>query len=188
MMIQRANRLFPVALVILMALMTLWLDQVSRLGSFGRELDPDKPEYVSEKVTATRFDLQGRIQQRLIADRLWQYPQQHDLYFDNGFVRVFKNGVLDYAVTAETGHYNTQTKQAFFDRRVHLLKPAVATEPETTLDTSAMSLDAVKHYASSQMPVQIHYGNSTANSTGFNYDYNAGTLNLLSFARVTYVQ
>jgi lipopolysaccharide export system protein LptC len=184
----RANRLFPVVLVVLMALMTLWLDQVSRLDSFGRDLDPDKPEYVSEQVTATRFDKQGKIEQRLIADRLWQYPQQHNLFFDNGFVRVFQQGALDYAVTAETGHYNTQTKQAYFDRHVHMMKPGSTTQPETTLDTTAMSLDSVKRQASSQMPVTIHYGNSTANSTGFNYDYNAGTLNLLSFARVTYVQ
>lgn len=187
-MIHRANRLFPVVLILLMALMTLWLDQVSRLGNFGRELDPDKPEYVSEQVTATRFDKQGRIEQRLIADRLWQYPQQHDLFFDNAFVRVFQLGALDYAVTAETGHYNTKSKQAFFDRHVHMMKPAGAAQPETTLDTTAMSLDSVKRVASSQMPVTIHYGNSTANSTGFNYDYTAGTVNLLSFARVTYVQ
>jgi lipopolysaccharide export system protein LptC len=185
-MIHRANRLFPVVLVIVMALMTLWLDQVSRLGSFGRELDPAKPEYVSEQVIATRFDPQGRVEQRLVADRLWQYPKQHDLHFNNGFLQVFQGPTLDYAVNAETGHFNTQSKQAFFDRHVHLRKPASAQQPETTLDTSAMSLDTVKRYASSQMPVAVHYGNSTANSTGFNYDYSTGIVNLLSFARVTY--
>jgi lipopolysaccharide export system protein LptC len=185
-MIHRANRLFPVVLVIIMALMTLWLDQISRLGSFGRDLDPAKPEYVSEQVTATRFDSQGHIQQRLIADRLWQFPHQHDLFFNNGFLQAFQQQTLDYTVNAQTGHFNTQSKQAFFDQRVHLRKPAGAQQPETTLDTSAMSLDTVKRYASSQMPVAVHYGNSTVNSTGFNYDYNTGVVNLLSFARATY--
>lgn len=184
----RANRLFPVILIALMALMTLWLNEVSQLGSFGRDLNPDQPEYIAEGVIATQFDAKGRIQQRLVADKLWRYPQQHDVFFENAYVRMFKEDALDYAVTAETGHYNTENRQAFFDRRVHLLKPASAQQLETTLDTTAMSLDTVKRTASSQTPVTIHYGNSIANSTGFTYDYNAGRLNLLSFAKVTYVQ
>jgi lipopolysaccharide export system protein LptC len=187
-MMHRANRLFPIVLVVLMALMTLWLDQISQVGAFGQDLNPDRPEYTSEHVVATRFDTQGRIEQRMEATRMWQYPQQHDMFFDNGVVNVYRNSALDYMLTAETGHYNTESKQAFFDRRVHMLKPATAQQQATTVDTTAMSMDTVKRFASSQMPVTIHYGNSVATGTGFNYDYNAGLFNLLSFARVVYVQ
>lgn len=184
----RANRLFLIILAALMALMTVWLDQISTLGNLSRELLPDQPEYVSEHIIATRFDAQGHIEQRLIAARMWQYPNSHELFFDTGYVRAFKADALDYSVTAESGHYNLQTKQAFFDRKVHMLKPAGPSQPESTLDTTAMSLDTVKRFASSLTPVSIHYGNSVANAIGFTYDYNAGIVNLLTHAKVTYVQ
>jgi len=168
--------------------MTLWLDQVSKLDGSGRNLDPNKPEYVSEHVLATRFDKFGQIAQRLTADKLWQYPKNNDLYFDNGYIRVMQNGALDYSVSAETGRYNTHNKLGYFNRKVHMLKPASGTQPQTTLDTSAMSIDANQRQASSEMPVEVHYGTSIATATGFTYDYNAGVVNLLSFARVTYAQ
>lgn len=187
-MIARSNRLFPVILVLLMALMTIWLDQISRLTRLGRDLNPSKPEFVALQVTATRFDRQGRIQQHLTADKLWQYPNQHDLYFEHGEVHVYKLGALDYRVQAQTGRYNTRSKQGYFDSETHLYKPAEGTQPEITIQTSALSLDTLKRYASSPRPTTMHYGQSVANSVGFNYDYNTGVINLLSSARVTYVK
>jgi lipopolysaccharide export system protein LptC len=186
-MIHRANRLFPVVLVVLMGTMTLWLDQISQLGSLSRRLNPDLPEYVSDQVTATRFDPQGRIVQRLVAERLWKYPDNDNVHFSHAYVRQYKDGALDASVTSATGYYNTVSKQAFFDQQVHLRKLATDKQPETTVDTTAMSMDTVRRYASSPMPTTIHYGTSVAHSTGFNYDYNAGQLNLLSFAKAIYV-
>jgi lipopolysaccharide export system protein LptC len=187
-MIARSNRLFPIILVLLMALMTLWLDQISRLGSFGRDLNPSKPEYVSETVTATRFDQQGRILQRLTADKLWQFPNKNDLYFENGDVHVYQQGALDYSIQGRSGYYNTRSRQAYFDSVAHLFKPATGTQPEIDILTSKLSVDTVKRYASAPSPTTMRYGKSVANSVGFNYDYNSGVVNLLSSARVTYVQ
>ncbi|TDR81606.1 LPS export ABC transporter periplasmic protein LptC [Paludibacterium purpuratum] len=188
MKIGRSARLFPIALVALMALLTIWLDQVSKLGSFGRELDPSRPEYVSEHVLSTRFDTQGRVQQRMVADKLWQYPNQNDLYFVKTTIDVFQTGQPDYTLVAETGRYNTRTRVAYFDHKAHLQKPPAAGQPAMTLDSSAMTVDTVRRYASSAMPTTVHYGNSVANSTGFNYDYKTGVVNLLSFAKATYVK
>ncbi|BEV73593.1 LPS export ABC transporter periplasmic protein LptC [Paludibacterium sp. THUN1379] len=182
------TRLFPVALVALTALLTIWLDQVSKLGSFGHDLDPSQPEYVAEKIDATRFDEQGRVLQHMIADRLWQYPNQRELYFNQGNIALFKDGQLDYTLIADNGRYNTESRVAFLEHKAHLQKPAVAGQPPMTLDSSAMTVDTVRHYASSPMPTTVHYGSSVANSTGFNYDQKTGIVNMLSYAKATYVQ
>jgi lipopolysaccharide export system protein LptC len=186
-MIHRANRLFPIALVVLMGSMTLWLDQISQLTDFGRKPNPDKPEYISEQVVATRFDKLGRIEQRLVADRLWQFPNSNALHFSDAYLRVFQNGAPDLSLTAPSGYYDTSSKQAYFDHEVHMTKAATAAQPETLLDSSMMSVDTVKRYANSAMPTVIHYGPSVAHTTGFTYDYAAGQLNMLSFAKATYV-
>ncbi|WP_028537025.1 LPS export ABC transporter periplasmic protein LptC [Paludibacterium yongneupense] len=182
----RGNRWFPIVLVLLMAILTVWLDQVSRLGDSSRDLSPSKPEFVADAVVATRFDLNGKVLERMTADRMWQYPNQHDLFYDTGYLQSFQDGALLYTVQAETGRYNTRTRLAFFDKRVNMIKEPLAGQPLTTMVTTAMTLDTDKRYASSQTPVTVHYGNSTADAVGFNYDNRAGLLHLLSKARVTY--
>jgi lipopolysaccharide export system protein LptC len=52
----RSHRLFPILLVLITGLLTVWLDAVSRWQPNKRELDPNKPEVVAENVMATRFD------------------------------------------------------------------------------------------------------------------------------------
>lgn len=180
------GRLFPLALVILTALLTFWLDQITRLSFISRDLDPDKPEFVAEGVKAVRFDAQGRALQRIQAERMWQYPNQHDILFETGQMHQYADGTLTYTVNAETGRYNNKTRIAFFEKQVRMTKQADSEHPAMIMDTTAMTLDTDKGFASSRTPVTMHYGNSVASSIGFTYDNHARLLNMLSNAKVTY--
>lgn len=184
--LMRSHRVFPVLLIGLTALLTLWLDQISRWEPNKRELDPNKPEFVAENFTATRFSPEGSLQDRLVASRMWQYPGKADVYFDQPDMRVYQQGILQYQAVGDSGRYNNKTKQAFFDRKVTLIRPASAQGPETRVLTSAMHVDTQQRIAKSQAPSTIHYGKSVANSVGFVYEQQAGQLNLLSHAKVIY--
>ncbi|OWY37315.1 LPS export ABC transporter periplasmic protein LptC [Xenophilus sp. AP218F] len=186
--ILRSHRLFPVLLVGLTALLTLWLDQISRWDTHKRDLDPDKPEYVAEHLTATRFDAQGKLLDRLIATRMWQYPGKPDAYFEKPDLYQYQAGVLQYRVIGDSGRYNNKTQQAFYDKKVLLIKPADSAQPETRLYTSAMHVDAAKNIASSKAPSVIYHGNSVANSIGFIYQQQLGLLNLLSTSKIVYAK
>ena len=187
-MMRATNRLFPIALVALMGLLTIWLDQVSKLGRFGNNLDPAQPEYVSEHVTAVRFNDQGSMIERLTAKQLWQYPKQHDIHFIQGTLTNYKDGAEDTRLTAATGFYNSASTKAFFGQQARMTKPANANDPAVTLDGTAIWLDTTNRFASSKEAVSVHYGNSTADAIGFTYDYKIGLLNLLSSVRATYVK
>ncbi|KJH66758.1 LPS export ABC transporter periplasmic protein LptC [Chromobacterium violaceum] len=184
----RSHRLFPVLLVGLTALLTVWLDQISRWDSRHRELDPDKPEYVAENLVATRYDKQGMLMDKLIATRMWQYPGKPDAYFENPDLYQYQQGALQYHVTGETGRYNNKSQQAYFDKKVVLIKPADSKQPETRLVSSAMFVDTGKHFASSKAPSVIYQGNSVANSIGFSYQESLGLLNLYSKTKIVYVK
>lgn len=183
----RASRFFPISLVLLTAAMGLWLEHVSRLGQFGRHLNALQPEHQAEDVVATSFDKQGFIEQRLLAQRLWRYPEQDLLYFFRSHTQVYQEGTLDYSVDAVNGYYDVKLKQVFFDRHVRLIKPAHEQTPMTIIDTSAMQLDTVKRYALSAKPVLVHYGDSVAQAIGFDYSAGSGILNLFSDVKVTWV-
>ena len=184
----RSHRLFPVLLIGLTAMLTLWLDQISRWDTRHRELDPDKPEYVAENLVATHFDLQGKIADRLIASRMWQYPSKPDAYFENPDLYQYQQGTLQYHVFGETGRYNNKNQQAFFDKKVTLIKPADSTQPETRLESSVMLVDSAKHVASTKAPSVVYHGKSVAHSIGFVYQQPLGLLNLLSTTKIIYAK
>ncbi|WP_293761348.1 LPS export ABC transporter periplasmic protein LptC [uncultured Aquitalea sp.] len=182
----RSHRLFPILLVLLTGLLTVWLDTISRWEPNKRELDPNKPEFIADGVSATRFTPQGQLQERLIASRMWQYPAKSDLFFEQPDLRSYKNGTLSYQAIGETGRYNNNTKQALFDKKVTLIQPPANGKPETRVLTSNMQVDTLKHVARSAAPTQFYYGKSNGSAVGFIYQQQEGILSLLSHAKVTY--
>ncbi|UTH74577.1 LPS export ABC transporter periplasmic protein LptC [Chromobacterium sp. IIBBL 290-4] len=184
----RSHRLFPVLLIGLTAMLTLWLDQISRWDTHKRDLDPDKPEYVAEHITATRYDPQGKLQDRMIADRMWQYPSKPDAFFEHPELFQYQQGVMQYHVIGDSGRYNNKTRQAYFDKKVTLIKPADSKQPETRLQSSAMLVDTAKNVASSQAPSVAYQGKSEAHSIGFVYQQQLGLLNLLSKTKIIYAK
>ncbi|AXT45464.1 MULTISPECIES: LPS export ABC transporter periplasmic protein LptC [Chromobacterium] len=182
----RSHRLFPLLLVGLTGLLTVWLDQVSRWDSNRRELDPDKPEYVAEHLTATRFDAQGKLNERLIATRMWQYPGKDDAFFENPELYQYQQGALQYQLIGDVGRYNNKTQQAYFDKKATMIQPAAADKPETKVVTSAMHVDTAKKIARSAAPTVFYHGKSHGNSVGFVYQQQTGLLNLLSHTKIIY--
>ncbi|MDF0606102.1 LPS export ABC transporter periplasmic protein LptC [Neisseriaceae bacterium TC5R-5] len=184
----RSQRVFPVLLLILTGLLTVWLDQISSWDSTRRDLDPDKPEYVAEQLTATRFDIQGQLNQRLTASRMWQYPGKDDAFFETPELYQYQQGLLEYQLLGEVGRYNRKTQQAYFDKKATVIQIATASVPETKVITSAMHVDISKKIMRSTAPTQFYHGNSRGNSIGFIYQQPVGLLNLLSTTRIVYAQ
>lgn len=182
----RSHRLFPILLIVLTALLTLWLDTVSRWSPTKHELDPNKPEVVVNGVIASHYDPQGKLQEKLIASRMWQYPDRTESYFEQPDLRSYKNGILAYQAIGETGRYNNQSKVALFDRKATLIQPATTSQPASRIEGSNMRIDTVRHIASSSELTHFYHGNSTGSALGFTYEQQAGLLHLLSNAKVTY--
>lgn len=182
----RAHRLFPVLLILITGLLTVWLDAVSRWQPDKRELDPNKPEVVADSVIATRYDAKGMLQEKLIATRMWQYPDRTESYFEAPDLQSYKNGSLAYHAIGESGRYNSKTKQVLFDKKVTLIQPATAAQPETRVLSSNMRIDTVRHIAQSETLTHFYYGKSSGSSVGFIYEQQAGLLHLLSNAKATY--
>ncbi|MBV8680134.1 MAG: LPS export ABC transporter periplasmic protein LptC [Aquitalea sp.] len=182
----RSHRLFPILLILVTALLTVWLDSVSRWQPSKHELDPNKPEVVADGITATRFDPQGLLQEKMQASRMWQYPDRTESYFETPDLQSYKAGVLSYHAIGDSGRFNNKTKQALFDKNVTLIQPATAAQPETRVVGSNMSIDTVHHIARSDTLTHFYHGKSSGSAVGFIYEQQAGQLQLLSNAKVTY--
>ena len=184
----RSYRLFPLALILLLGFLTFFLDQVTQVNITEKKLDPNKPEYTINNLTATRFDMQGKIQERLTASQMWQYPESDDRYFLQPLAHVYKNGVLQYWVDGKRGQYDRKKQLAYFSDAVTLHTPATAERPPARVQTSKMWVDTDKQIATSNQLVNFEYGQSHGTAVGFKYDRKLQQLYLLSQIKATYVK
>ncbi|SCK17831.1 LPS export ABC transporter periplasmic protein LptC [Vogesella sp. LIG4] len=183
----RAGKLFPLALLVGMGLLTSWLDVLTQWQQPAqRELNPNQPEYTIEQLTAKRFDEQGRPWQQLVATRMWKLPKVESVYFTAPDLKQYQQGAPDLHITADSGRYNRPQDIADFSGNVHLLRTGQAGKPDMTLQTQALRLDNRNQLASSHTEVLMNYGNSRVRSVGLIYNHQAGQLKLLSQVRMHY--
>ncbi len=74
-MIERLATLFPLALLVLLAALTYWLDQAVQSPAVPRPtLLRHDPDYTVDKLLATRMDVTGRVRDSLYAVRMVHFP------------------------------------------------------------------------------------------------------------------
>lgn len=183
----RFHRLFPLALAILMGMLTIWLNEITRPAQHNQVVRNDRPEYEVEGFNAKRYTVTGKVSDQLTAGQAWKFPNNPEVYSKNATLNVYDQGQLSYNVVGKTARYNPQTRIVVFEHQVDLFQPPTAKRQATHARTSAMTVDTEKHTAASQTPVHIEYGKSTASGVGFTYDQRSGVFQLLSHAKATYV-
>ncbi|MFC3533409.1 LPS export ABC transporter periplasmic protein LptC [Vogesella facilis] len=183
----RAGKLFPLGLLLGMGLIASWLNVLTQWQQpVQRELNPDKPEYTIEEVSAKRFDEQGRPWQQLTATQMWKLPKVNTVYFTEPELQQFSQGQVDYRITADNGRYNKPQDVADFSGRVHLQRAPQAGKPAMHLQTPSLRLDNRSQTASNHAPFVMDYGSSQIRAVGFIYNHQAGQLKLLSQVRMHY--
>lgn len=68
----RAASLFPLVMLLLLAALTFWLNRVVQ-GDNPRGPQRHDPDYWVERFEVRRFDVQGRLQHTLVAEKLLHY-------------------------------------------------------------------------------------------------------------------
>mgnify|MGYP000856062201 FL=1 len=69
---QRSASLFPLAMLVLLAALTFWLNRVIE-GDKPRGPQRHDPDYWVENFVVRRFDLDGKLQHTLVAKKLLLY-------------------------------------------------------------------------------------------------------------------
>ncbi|MCL6263874.1 LPS export ABC transporter periplasmic protein LptC [Craterilacuibacter sp. RT1T] len=185
---KRFPRLFPLLLVLMLSVLTMLLDRVTRQSSVQSVIDRDQPEYTVENFTATRFDAQGLPSDRLQARKMWQFPDAKDIEFEQPFLTSYQLGQVNYTVEGEVGRYNNSTGMVWFDRKVVLIDKAEPGQSDIKIDTRAMTVNLNTSTAQSPAAVTVHQGDSVANAIGFTYAQQQGLITLLSKVRISYAQ
>jgi lipopolysaccharide export system protein LptC len=135
------TRLFPLALMLALALLTLWLDHQVRVESgphaSSRRHDPD---YLVSNFTTTTFDSQGHAVTVLSAAEMEHYPDDDTTELTAPRVIQAKADQPRFTVRADRGKISREGDEIFLYDNVVLVREADAARPEARMLTSFLHI------------------------------------------------
>jgi len=199
------NHLLPVALMLMLGGMTIWLQYAIESPP---QTEPAKnrhdPDAIGKNVTISRLDQRGIAQYHLSAERMLHYPDNDSMeLFAPRFLK--KDAIAELTVTANKGVLTQENKEARFYDNVELVRrpfndraakssprclqqPAqdpcdgglTADKDTLRIRTQYMQVFLEQGVARTDRAVTIVNGPSTLSGTGMEYERETGRLRLLS--------
>ena len=185
---RRPNKLFPLALLVLLAGLTFWLQSLTDWlsASVSHDKSAEAPDYVVEGFTATLFDIQGEVRQHLSGQQAWQQPNDPTIHLLRPHLRQYAQKVLRLEIIGENGLYNPKTRISQFPGQVTVLRYNPG-QDTAKLVSSQLTVDTAQRTARSPALSVLTRGPSVVRSTGFTYNDVTQQVKLLSKVKVTHV-
>ncbi|ABE48410.1 LPS export ABC transporter periplasmic protein LptC [Methylobacillus flagellatus] len=180
--------LFPLAVLGLMALITLWIDRTvqppePRIDGATRH-DPD---YILNNFVTTKTDATGSISHILKASEMRHYPDDDTTELENPHFTQFGVGRPATTIEGKRGYVSSDGAVVEFRDNVRVVRPAFGDRPEMTLTTEYLRVEPDREVASTDQPVVITQGpKSVVRAVGMVYDKKNQTIQLNKRVRSHY--
>lgn len=174
-----ATRLFPLLLMLSLALLTFWLERAVReeepRGVTIRRHDPD---YIVDKFVITSFDAKGATDSTLSAAKMLHYPDDDSTDLVAPHIVQTKPGEPRMTLTADRGTLSQSGDEVFLFGNVTLVRDADAGRPAMRLRTSFLHVVAARSLALTDREVTIVEDHRTLSGRGMEYNNELGLLRL----------
>jgi lipopolysaccharide export system protein LptC len=180
----RVTNLLPIALMLFLAVLTLWLQYAVLEGS-GVQTKPvaHEPDAIVENFTVQRLDDAGKIQYTFSAPRMSHFADDGSgevLY--PRVVQMTKTGG-SLVATANRGTVSRQGEEAFLYGNVQVLREPTAQTPEFQAHTEFLHVLAEKGILQTDHAVTITEGRSMLTGVGLVVDKDRQVFKLQSQVR-----
>lgn len=186
-MMQRLNAWFPVALLAVLAAVTVWLDRQlqppERTNEGRARHDPD---YIVDNFSSTRTGPDGAARYTLSARRMVHYPDDDTTHLDAPKLVNFQSPGVTVTVTSKNAMLSSNGENAYLTDDVRLVRSAYADKSEMTMLTSYLHVIPDADIAKTDKPVQISDANTLITSIGLEFNNQTRILKLLSHVRGRY--
>jgi len=185
-MMQRLGAWFPVALLALVAAVTVWLDREvqppERMRDGKLRHDPD---YVVENFSALRIGPDGNPRYALSARRMVHYPDDDTTHLEAPRFEGYR-GPAKVTATSKTALLSSNGEEAFLIDDVRLVRAGYGDKSELTVQTSWLHVIPDANIAKTDKPVRIDTANTLITSVGLEFNNETRILKLLSNVRGRY--
>ena len=171
------TRLFPLALMLALALLTFYLERTVREDESPPALRRHDPDYLVAKFTTTTYNGEGAAETVMSAERMVHYPDDDttELYLPR--VVQEKPNQPRYSVRAERGQLSRNGEEIFLYGDVLLVRDASAQGPEARMTTDFLHVLRDRSLVRTDRVVKIVEGSRSLQGRGM--EYNNDTRELL---------
>jgi lipopolysaccharide export system protein LptC len=151
-----ATRLFPLLLMLALALLSLWLEQaVRREEVLHPSLRRHDPDFVVDNLLLTRYNPQGAPESTLAAAKMIHYPDDGSTELLSPRVVQSKPNEPRLTVSADRGALSQDGEEVFLYGDVLLVRESHAGRPETRFRTTFLHLVRARSILRTDREVQV---------------------------------
>ena len=172
------TRLFPLVLMLALALLSFWLERTAReqpAQSAPRSHDPD---YSVEQFSVTDFSRAGAPASTLSAAKMVHYPDDDSTALVAPRLVQEKPDQPRLTLSADRGLLSQDGEEAFLYDNVLLVREALAEAPEARMQTSFLHLVRARSLVRTDREVRISERGRSLVGWGMEYDNESRQLSL----------
>ena len=177
----RTASLFPLVMLLALAALTFWLNRVIQ-GDHARGPQRHDPDYWVERFEVRRFDIEGKLQHTLVAEKLLHYPDDDTTVVTAPHITYHRQPPSE--VSARMAYVGRDGKEIDLVDDVRVIRHgALGESPPTLLETRTLKVFPDEERGSTDDAVVISQDKSVIHGTGLDIDNRSGITVLRS--RVT---
>lgn len=178
-----ASRLFPLLLMLALALLTFWLERAVREEQKHPSLRRHDPDYVVNNFTITTYARDGAPESTLAAAKMVHYPDDDSTELLAPRVVQTKPSEPRMTLSADRGALSQDGEEVFLYGNVVLVREALADRPETRMATSFLHVVRERSLVRTDREVTITEERRLLTGRGMEYDNEAQRLSLRAQVR-----
>ena len=169
-----ATRLFPLLLMLALAVLTYWLELAMRDEAGSRQAPRrHEPDYIVERLLHTRFNAQGVAESTLAARKMLHFPDDDSTELLAPRLVQTRADQPRVTVTAERATLSRDGEELFLYDNVLVVRETDAGRPETRMRTSVLQLARAQSVLRTDAEVVITEGDRVLTGRGMEYNHDS---------------
>jgi lipopolysaccharide export system protein LptC len=178
-----STRVFPLVLMLSLALLSFWLERTARDPSTPISPNRHNADYSVERFTITDYGGDGKPESTLSAVKMVHYPDDDTTVLAAPHVVQTRPARPRLVLSADRGALSHDGADVFLNDNVLLVREAGEQVPEARMRTTYLHLDRARQLASTDREVRIEEPGRTLAGQGMAYDNASRRLTLHSQVR-----
>jgi lipopolysaccharide export system protein LptC len=174
------TRLFPLGLMLALALLTFYLERTARADDSPPPLRRHDPDYLVTNFTTTTYNRDGAVETVMSAERMVHYPDDDTTELFAPRVVQAKPHQPRFSVRAERGQLSRDGDEIFLYGDVLLVRDATAERPEARMTTEFLHILRERSLVRTDRDVKIVEGSRSLSGRGMEYNTESRELVLRS--------
>jgi lipopolysaccharide export system protein LptC len=173
-----ANRLFPLLLLIALALLSFWLERTSRIDQSHPSVRRHDPDYIVHNFQIVSYGTTGELVSRMSARKMVHYPDDDSTELELPRVLQTKPGEAPMTLTADRGALSQDGEDTFLYDNVLLVRSATSLQPEMRMQTSFLHIVRARSIVRTDRDVAVREEAKYLTGRGMEYDNGSRVLHL----------